>query len=310
MSKVIKVIGVGGGGGKAVEHMDRQNIEGIEFITVDTDAHALMESNTIGLEIGSSITKGMGTGGNSEVGRDAAMEDRETLRELLTGSDMAFIIVGMGGGTGTGAAPVVAEMSRELGILTIAIVTKPFSFEGNRRMKCASHGIEELSRNVDSLIVIPNDKLQKMLGSGFSLLNAFAVSNDVLLGVVKSIAKLITCTGLINVDFSDVCTVMRGMSTTMMGTGSASGDGRAEEAAQMAINSPLLEDVDLTSAYGILINITAGMDMIIEECETVRNVVKSFASENATVVLGTVIDPEMQDELHVTVIATGIGAKR
>jgi cell division protein FtsZ len=306
MSKVIKVIGVGGGGGKAVEHMVRQTIEGIEFITVDTDAIALRNSSTRTQQIGWGITKGMGAGANPEVGRDAAMEDCESLRELLTGSDMTFIIAGMGGGTGSGAAPVVAEMSRELGILTIAIVTKPFSYEGNRRINCASNGIEELSRNVDSLIAIPNDKLLKVLGRGISLLDAFAVSNDVLLGVVKSIAELITCTGLINVDFPYVCTVMRGMSTSMMGTGSASGDDRAEEAAQMAINSPLLEDVDLTSACGILINITAGMDMKIEECEIVRNVVKSFASENATVVLGTVINPEMQDELRVTVIATGI----
>ena len=308
---VIKVIGVGGGGGNAVEHMVRQNIEGVEFITVNTDAQALRNSsaNTT-LQIGGGITKGLGAGANPEVGRDAAMEDREALRELLTGSDMVFIAAGMGGGTGTGAAPIVAEVAREMGILTVAVVTKPFSFEGKKRMGFAAHGIEELSKNVDSLITIPNDKLLKVLGRGISLLDAFKAANDVLLGAVQGIAELITRPGLINVDFADVRTVMREMGTAMMGTGSASGDDRAEEAAEKAISSPLLEDVDLAGARGILVNITAGMDMTIEEFETVGNAVKAFASENATVVVGTVIDPEMDDELRVTVVATGIGAER
>ena len=308
---VIKVIGVGGGGGNAVEHMVRQNIEGVEFITVNTDAQALRNSsaNTT-LQIGGGITKGLGAGANPEVGRDAAMEDREALRELLTGSDMVFIAAGMGGGTGTGAAPIVAEVAREMGILTVAVVTKPFSFEGKKRMGFAAHGIEELSKNVDSLITIPNDKLLKVLGRGISLLDAFKAANDVLLGAVQGIAELITRPGLMNVDFADVRTVMREMGTAMMGTGSASGDDRAEEAAEKAISSPLLEDVDLAGARGILVNITAGMDMTIEEFETVGNAVKAFASENATVVVGTVIDPEMHDELRVTVVATGIGAER
>ena len=308
---VIKVIGVGGGGGNAVEHMVRQNIEGVEFITVNTDAQALRNSsaNTT-LQIGGGITKGLGAGANPEVGRDAAMEDREALRELLTGSDMVFIAAGMGGGTGTGAAPIVAEVAREMGILTVAVVTKPFSFEGKKRMGFAAHGIEELSKNVDSLITIPNDKLLKVLGRGISLLDAFKAANDVLLGAVQGIAELITRPGLINVDFADVRTVMREMGTAMMGTGSASGDDRAEEAAEKAISSPLLEDVDLAGARGILVNITAGMDMTIEEFETVGNAVKAFSSENATVVVGTVIDPEMHDELRVTVVATGIGAER
>ena len=308
---VIKVIGVGGGGGNAVEHMVRQNIEGVEFITVNTDAQALRNSsaNTT-LQIGGGITKGLGAGANPEVGRDAAMEDREALRELLTGSDMVFIAAGMGGGTGTGAAPIVAEVAREMGILTVAVLTKPFSFEGKKRMGFAAHGIEELSKNVDSLITIPNDKLLKVLGRGISLLDAFKAANDVLLGAVQGIAELITRPGLINVDFADVRTVMREMGTAMMGTGSASGDDRAEEAAEKAISSPLLEDVDLAGARGILVNITAGMDMTIEEFETVGNAVKAFASENATVVVGTVIDPEMHDELRVTVVATGIGAER
>lgn len=228
---VIKVIGVGGGGGNAVEHMVRQNIEGVEFITVNTDAQALRNSsaNTT-LQIGGGITKGLGAGANPEVGRDAAMEDREALRELLTGSDMVFIAAGMGGGTGTGAAPIVAEVAREMGILTVAVVTKPFSFEGKKRMGFAAHGIEELSKNVDSLITIPNDKLLKVLGRGISLLDAFKAANDVLLGAVQGIAELITRPGLINVDFADVRTVMREMGTAMMGTGSASGDDRAEEA--------------------------------------------------------------------------------
>lgn len=308
---VIKVIGVGGGGGNAVDHMVSETIEGVHFIAVNTDAQALRNSGagTV-IQIGNAITKGLGAGANPEVGREAASEDRDTIREQLQGSDMVFIAAGMGGGTGTGAAPVVAEVAKELGILTVAVVTKPFSFEGKRRMTFAQAGIDELSKHVDSLITIPNDKLLKVLGRGISLLDAFKAANNVLLGAVQGIAELITRPGLINVDFADVRTVMSEMGTAMMGTGVASGDDRAEEAAESAISSPLLEDVDLAGARGILVNITAGLDINIEEFETVGNSVKAFASENATVVVGAVIDPDMTDELRVTVVATGIGAEQ
>ncbi len=308
---VIKVVGVGGGGGNAVEHMLQQSIEGVDFITINTDAQALRNSNAGStLQIGSSITKGLGAGANPEVGREAALEDKAALTELLEGSDMIFIAAGMGGGTGTGAAPVVAEVAKELGILTVAVVTKPFAFEGKKRLSYAEQGIEQLGKHVDSLITIPNDKLLKVLGRGISLLDAFKAANNVLLGAVQGIAELITRPGLINVDFADVRTVMKEMGTAMMGTGSASGDDRADEAAEAAISSPLLEDVDLAGARGILVNITAGLDISIEEFETVGNAVKAFASENATVVVGAVIDPEMTDDLRVTVVATGIGAER
>ncbi|MFM2483136.1 cell division protein FtsZ [Celerinatantimonas sp. YJH-8] len=308
---VIKVVGVGGGGGNAVEHMVQQSIEGVEFIAINTDAQALRNSSADKtLQIGSSITKGLGAGANPEVGRDAATEDREQIQDLLSGADMVFIAAGMGGGTGTGAAPVVAEVAKELGILTVAVVTRPFAFEGKKRSGFAQSGIDELSKSVDSLITIPNDKLLKVLGRGVSLLDAFKAANNVLLGSVQGIAELITRPGLINVDFADVRTVMREMGTAMMGTGIAKGDDRAEEAAETAISSPLLEDVDLAGARGILVNITAGFDMSIEEFETVGNAVKAFASENATVVVGAVIDPEMSEELRVTVVATGIGAER
>ncbi len=308
---VIKVVGVGGGGGNAVEHMLTQNIEGVEFISVNTDAQALRNSNAgTTLQIGSGITKGLGAGANPEVGREAALEDREAIKELLEGSDMVFIAAGMGGGTGTGAAPVVASIAKELGILTVAVVTKPFAFEGKKRLSYAEQGIEQLATEVDSLITIPNDKLLKVLGRGVSLLDAFKAANNVLFGAVQGIAELITRTGLINVDFADVRTVMKEMGTAMMGTGVARGDDRAEEAADAAISSPLLEDVDLAGARGILVNITAGFDITIEEFETVGNAVRTFASENATVVVGAVIDPEMSDELRVTVVATGIGGER
>lgn len=308
---VIKVVGVGGGGGNAVEHMVRENLEGVEFLAINTDAQALRNSsaNTT-LQVGSAITKGLGAGANPEVGRDAALEDRDAIRDLLDGADMVFIAAGMGGGTGTGAAPVVAEVAKELGILTVAVVTKPFAFEGKKRLNYAQQGINELAKHVDSLITIPNDKLLKVLGRGISLLDAFKAANNVLLGAVQGIAELITRPGLINVDFADVRTVMREMGTAMMGTGSATGEDRAEEAAEKAISSPLLEDVDLAGARGILVNITAGLDMTIEEFETVGNAVKAFASENATVVVGTVLDPDISDELRVTVVATGIGAER
>jgi len=308
---IIKVIGVGGGGGNAVEHMVCQTIEGVEFITANTDSQALRNSAAnVTLQLGADVTKGLGAGANPEIGRRSAEEDRETIKETLQGADMVFIAAGMGGGTGTGAAPVVADVAKEMGILTVAVVTKPFPFEGKKRMNYADQGIEFLSKSVDSLITIPNEKLLKVLGPGTSLLDAFKAANNVLLGAVQGIAELITRPGLINVDFADVRTVMSEMGTAMMGSGIASGEDRAEEAAEAAISSPLLEDVDLAGARGILVNITAGMDISIDEFETVGNAVKAFASENATVVVGAVIDPEMSNELRVTVVATGIGAER
>ena len=302
---VIKVIGVGGGGGNAVEHMVRERIEGVEFFAVNTDAQALRKT-AVGqtIQIGSGITKGLGAGANPEVGRNAADEDREALRAALDGADMVFIAAGMGGGTGTGAAPVVAEVAKDLGILTVAVVTKPFNFEGKKRMAFAEQGITELSKHVDSLITIPNDKLLKVLGRGISLLDAFGAANDVLKGAVQGIAELITRPGLMNVDFADVRTVMSEMGYAMMGSGVASGEDRAEEAAEMAISSPLLEDIDLSGARGVLVNITAGFDLRLDEFETVGNTIRAFASDNATVVIGTSLDPDMNDELRV---ATGIG---
>ena len=305
---VIKVIGVGGGGGNAVEHMVRERIEGVEFFAVNTDAQALRKT-AVGqtIQIGNNITKGLGAGANPEVGRNSAEEDREALRSALEGADMVFIAAGMGGGTGTGAAPVVAEVAKELGILTVAVVTKPFNFEGKKRMAFAEQGIAELSKHVDSLITIPNDKLLKVLGRGISLLDAFGAANDVLKGAVQGIAELITRPGLMNVDFADVRTVMSEMGYAMMGSGVACGEDRAEEAAEMAISSPLLEDIDLSGARGVLVNITAGFDLRLDEFETVGNTIRAFASDNATVVIGTSLDPEMNDELRVTVVATGIG---
>ncbi|HCF8949818.1 TPA: cell division protein FtsZ [Klebsiella pneumoniae] len=305
---VIKVIGVGGGGGNAVEHMVRECIEGVEFFAVNTDAQALRKT-AVGqtIQIGSGITKGLGAGANPEVGRNAADEDREALRAALDGADMVFIAAGMGGGTGTGAAPVVAEVAKDLGILTVAVVTKPFNFEGKKRMAFAEQGITELSKHVDSLITIPNDKLLKVLSRGISLLDAFGAANDVLKGAVQGIAELITRPGLMNVDFADVRTVMSEMGYAMMGSGVASGEDRAEEAAEMAISSPLLEDIDLSGARGVLVNITAGFDLRLDEFETVGNTIRAFASDNATVVIGTSLDPDMNDELRVTVVATGIG---
>lgn len=308
---VIKVIGVGGGGGNAIEHMVAQNIEGVEFIAINTDAQVLRSSSAnVTLQIGSGVTKGLGAGANPNIGRQAAEEDSETIRQSLEGADMVFITAGMGGGTGTGAAPEVAKVAKELGILTVAVVTKPFPFEGRKRTDFADQGIEELSKYVDSLITIPNEKLLKVMGKGTPLLKAFSAANDILSGAVQGIAELITRPGLINVDFADVRTVMSEMGTAMMGHGSATGEDRAEEASESAIACPLLEDIDLSGARGILVNITAGPDFSIDEFETVGNAVKAFASENATVVVGTVIDMEMSDELRVTVVATGIGAER
>lgn len=308
---VIKVIGVGGGGGNALEHMVASKIEGVDFICANTDAQALRKSNaTTHLQLGTDITKGLGAGANPDVGRQAALEDRERIMDVIRGADMVFITAGMGGGTGTGAAPVVAQVAKEMGILTVAVVTKPFPFEGAKRLKVAAAGIEELSQHVDSLITIPNEKLLKVLGKEMSLLNAFKSANDVLLGAVQGIAELITREGMINVDFADVRTVMSEMGMAMMGTGRASGENRAAEAARLAVSSPLLEDVDLAGARGVLVNITAGLDMSIGEFEEVGNTIKEFASEDATVVVGTVIDPDMTDELRVTVVATGLGAAR
>lgn len=308
---VIKVVGVGGGGGNAVEHMVKQKIEGVKFITANTDAQALRNSSAdLTVQLGTQITSGLGAGANPQVGKESAEEDAETIKKSLENADMVFIAAGMGGGTGTGAAPVVARMAKELGILTVAVVTRPFDFEGKKRAAAADQGINELAEIVDSLITIPNNKLLKVLGKGTTLLDAFAKANDVLYGAVQGIAELITRPGLINVDFADVRTVMSAMGTAMMGTASASGADRAQEAAESAISSPLLEDVDLTGAKGILVNITAGLDLGIDEFEVVGNHVKALASENATVVVGAVIDPEMSDELRVTVVATGLGGDR
>ncbi|MDH4274325.1 MAG: cell division protein FtsZ [Gammaproteobacteria bacterium] len=307
-SAVIKVVGVGGGGGNAVEHMVSANIEGVDFICANTDAQALRNSRakTI-IQLGGGVTKGLGAGANPSVGRQAAIEDRDRILEVLEGADMVFITAGMGGGTGTGAAPVVAQAAKELGALTVAVVTRPFPFEGKKRMAIADEGIKELSQYVDSLITIPNDKLLSVLGKQISLLNAFKAANDVLFNAVQGIAELITRPGLINVDFADVRTVMSEMGMAMMGSGRARGNNRAREAAELAIASPLLEDINLYGARGILVNVTAGLDMAIGEFEEVGNTVKAFASENATMVIGTVIDPDMADELRVTVVATGIG---
>ena len=308
---VIKVIGVGGGGGNALEHMVSNQIEGVDFICANTDAQALRNSSaTTQLQLGTDITKGLGAGACPDVGRQAALEDRERITEVISGADMVFITAGMGGGTGTGAAPVVAQVAKEMGILTVAVVTKPFPFEGGKRLAVAKAGLEELSQHVDSLITIPNEKLLAVLGKDMSLLNAFKSANDVLLGAVQGIAELITREGMINVDFADVRTVMSEMGMAMMGTGQATGENRAVEAAKHAISSPLLEDIDLAGARGVLVNITAGLDMTIGEFEAVGNTVKEFASEDATVVVGTVIDPDMSDELRVTVVATGLGAER
>jgi cell division protein FtsZ len=304
---VIKVIGVGGGGGNAVSHMVSSGIEGVDFLCVNTDAQALKHSKVkTSLQIGSDITKGLGAGANPDVGRAAALEDRERLVELISGCDMLFITAGMGGGTGTGAAPVVAQVAKELGILTVAVVTRPFEMEGGKRSRAADSGISELSKYVDSLITIPNQKLLTVLGASTTLLDAFKAANQVLQGAVQGIAELITRPGLINVDFADVRTVMAETGMAMMGTGVARGEGRARCAAEAAVSSPLLENVDLSGAHGILVNVTAGMDLSIGEFQEVGSIIKEFASDDATVVVGTVIDPEMTDELRVTVVATGL----
>ncbi|MGN8346497.1 cell division protein FtsZ [Pseudomonas sp. SMV71] len=309
-SPVIKVIGVGGGGGNAVNHMVKSNIEGVEFICANTDAQALKNigARTI-LQLGTGVTKGLGAGANPEVGRQAALEDRERIAEVLAGTNMVFITTGMGGGTGTGAAPIIAEVAKEMGILTVAVVTRPFPFEGRKRMQIADEGIRALSDSVDSLITIPNEKLLTILGKDASLLSAFAKADDVLAGAVRGISDIIKRPGMINVDFADVRTVMSEMGMAMMGTGCASGPNRAREATEAAIRNPLLEDVNLQGARGILVNITAGPDLSLGEYSDVGSIIEAFASDHAMVKVGTVIDPDMRDELHVTVVATGLGAK-
>lgn len=306
---VIKVVGVGGGGGNAVDHMVHSNVEGVDFICANTDAQALRNSMAKAvIQLGNQVTKGLGAGANPEVGRQSAIEDRDRIAELLDGADMVFVTAGMGGGTGTGAAPIVAEVAREMGILTVAVVTKPFPFEGRKRMKIAEEGIKQLREHVDSLITIPNEKLQAVLGGNTSLLDAFKAANDVLQGAVKGIADLIVKPGMINVDFADVRTVMSEMGMAMMGSGTARGDGRAETAAQAAISSPLLEDIDLRGARGLLVNITASESISLHEFTTVGDVIQELASDDANVIIGTAINPDMGDELTVTVVATGLGA--
>ncbi len=308
---VIKVIGVGGGGGNAVDHMVAANIEGVDFINANTDSQALKKSaaSTV-LQLGANLTKGLGCGADPTIGKQAAVEDRERIAEVLQGADMVFITAGMGGGTGTGAAPIVAQVAKDLGILTVAVITKPFPFEGNKRMAIAEQGVQELTEYVDSVITIPNEKLLTVLGRQATLLDAFSRANEVLQGAVQGIAELITRSGLINVDFADVRTVMSEMGMAMMGSAVASGEDRASEAALAAISSPLLEDVNIAGARGILVNVTGGLDMSIGEFEDVGNTVKEMASDDATVVVGTVIDPDIKDMLRVTIVATGLGQER
>lgn len=305
---VIKVVGVGGGGGNAVAHMLAEELDGVEFICANTDIQALDHiDNCLTLRLGNNITKGLGAGADPEVGKQAALEDRETIQEAINGADMLFITAGMGGGTGTGAAPVVAQVAKDMGILTVAVVTRPFPFEGRKRMSVADHGIADLASCVDSLITIPNEKLLTEFGKDMSLLNVFKEANNVLHGAVGGISELITRRGLINVDFADVKTVMSEMGMAMMGTGTASGPNRAAEAAELAVNSPLLEDIDIKGARGILVNVTAGFDLTIGEFEAVGSTIEEFASDEATVVVGTVIEPDMADALRVTLVATGLG---
>jgi cell division protein FtsZ len=307
---VIKVIGVGGGGGNAVKHMLENNLDGVEFLCANTDSKALVGlDSSITVQLGAGITKGLGAGANPAVGRDSALEDQEKITQLLTGADMVFITAGMGGGTGTGAAPVIAKVARELGILTVAVVTKPFPFEGRRRAKVAEDGVRELRENVDSLITVPNERLLPVLGKNISLLKAFGEANNVLLNAVQGITDLIMRPGLINVDFADVKTVMKEMGMAMMGSGSASGEDRARVAAEAAIHNPLLEDINLKGARGVLVNITANDEVGLSEFTEVGNIIEEYASEDATVVIGCAIDPNVGDEMRVTVVATGLEGK-
>ena len=307
---IIKVIGVGGGGGNAVMHMLGSNIEGVEFICANTDAQALKTSGVEPvLQLGCGITKGLGAGSDPEIGRQAALEDRDSIMDVLDGADMLFIAAGMGGGTGTGAAPVVAQVAKEMNILTVAVVTRPFKFEGKKRADVADEGITELRQFVDSLITIPNEKLKEVLGGEITMTNAFGTANDVLSGSVQGIAELITRPGLINVDFADVQTVMGEKGMAMVGTGMAEGEDRAREAAEAAINSPLLEDINLAGARGILVNITAGEDMTIAEFEEVGTIVRGFAADDAVTIIGTCTDPAMPESIRVTIVATGLGER-
>ena len=305
----IKVVGVGGGGGNAVQHMVDVGIEGANFISVNTDKQAL-DKNGAGtkLVLGMEITDGLGAGANPQVGREAALEDRDKLREMLKGTDMVFVTAGMGGGTGTGAAPIVAQVAKELGILTVAVVTKPFELEGSKRMKIAQEGIKELIEEVDSLITIPNQKLLEVLGEDCSMLEAFKQANDVLAGAVRGISDIIIKPGLINVDFADVKTVMSEKGTAMMGTGTASGPDRARIAAEHAVASKLLEDISLQDAKGVLVNITAGPELSLGEIKAVGDCISDFASEEAIIVTGTVLDDTKGNDLIVTVIATGLSS--
>ena len=303
---VIKVIGVGGCGGNAINHMISKNVLGVEFISANTDAQALKKSSAAKtLQIGSDITKGLGAGAKPEVGREAALEDRDRIAEMIDGADMLFITAGMGGGTGTGAAPIIAEVAKEMGILTVAVVTKPFAFEG-KRTKVATEGLEELSQHVDSLIVIPNEKLMEVLGEDVPFTEAFNAANDVLHNAVSGIAEIINCPGLVNVDFADVRTVMSEMGMAMMGSAEASGVNRAMIAAEQAVASPLLEDVNLANARGVLVNITASASFKMKEYYDVMNTIKAFTAEDATVIVGNVVDETMGDKLRVTMVATGL----
>ncbi|OYW35998.1 MAG: cell division protein FtsZ [Hydrogenophilales bacterium 12-61-10] len=305
---IIKVIGVGGCGGNAVDHMITSGLTGVEFIAINTDAQALNRNQAkLQLQLGNGVTKGLGAGANPDIGREAALEDRERIAELIDGADMLFITAGMGGGTGTGAAPVVAEVAKELGILTVAVVTKPFMFEG-KRVRAANAGIEALSKHVDSLIIIPNEKLMQVLGEDVSMLDAFKAANNVLHGAVGGIAEVINCPGLVNVDFADVRTVMSEMGMAMMGSAQASGENRARIAAEQAVASPLLEDVNLAGARGVLVNITASSTVKMREIHEVMNTIKAFTAEEATVIVGQVLDDSMEDALRVTMVATGLGS--
>jgi cell division protein FtsZ len=304
---VIKVIGVGGCGGNAVEHMIIRGLNGVEFICANTDAQALRRSTAqMQLQLGSNLTRGLGAGAKPEIGRDAAMEDRDRIGELIDGADMLFITAGMGGGTGTGAAPVIADIAKTMGILTVAVVTRPFNFEG-KRQRVAQAGIEELSKKVDSLIIIPNNKLMEVLGDDVSLLDAYAAANDVLHSAVSGIAEVINNAGLVNVDFADVRTVMGEVGMAMMGSATAGGVDRARLAAQQAVKSPLLEDINLLGARGVLVNITASAGLKMKEYHEVMNTIKEFTAEDAMVIVGTVIDDAMEDRLRVTMVATGLG---
>lgn len=306
-SAVIKVIGVGGGGGNAVNHMVGCHIEGVEFICANTDAQALRKVtvDTV-IQLGVELTKGLGAGTNPEIGKFAAEENKDRIKEVLQGADMVFLTAGMGGGTGTGAIPVIAQIAKEMGILTVAVVTKPFLFEGKQKQVVAEHGIIELEKFVDSLITIPNQKLLPVLGNNVSLMNAFKAANDVLLDAVQGITELIIHPGMINVDFADVRTVMSGMGAAIMGMGSATGEHRAREAAEKAIACPLLEDINLQGARGILVNVSAA-DMGVAEFNEIGNIVHEFASEDAVIKIGMAVDPSLGDEIKVTVVATGMG---